>query len=836
MKKVTWRIFKKNGLVVNSMAAAAIALAATSSLADPLPTGGAYVSGTGTIGSAGNTMTINQSSTNGIINWGSFSIDSGNTVDIQNGTGATLNRVIGSNPSAIYGQLKATGSAYLINQNGIVIGPSGQVNTGGTFVASTRDISNDDFNDGGTNTFEGTSNAGVVNQGVVTAGGHAIIIGQTVENTGTGTIKSTGGDVMLGGGNKVLLTETNAAGQRMFVEVAGGSVSNSGIVEGINAELKANGGNIYALAINNTGTVRANGLETVGGKVILAADNDVNASGQILATDAVFPYGTNKSGVVNISGKNVSMNNTLVDTGRNGSLTVNAANGNWRSGTGAVKFNGDITIASDYVTVNSGKTETGARTDMLRNVKLRKSDDAFGTISINGFENVDLNFQEARSAGCEVPVFGYGCDPYIIFVDNGKLVTDGSVVVNAANIFINEHMQVGGDFVLNAAAFDDITNNFVPQAGKGANTLFSDGWKTNHGTLNFEGVSTQQGDDLVSVVPSELDICCGVTVTSGLDEDENRVDLTSANAVFGYNITPNHTTKDYKWFEAKGFDVFNTQFEDGRLAVNDSNNPANNGFVKLINNTNYINNDTIATNNIDIISFNDTFISGVDVDAGKDLTIVVDEANPTSSGDGKLVVDADATLEGNTIGIYTSKQANNDIQGTINGQTFTEGTEFADTSIEKWLVFFSTRGAADGNKNPFKVYYKNQAPIVIGRPDCSANPNQSGCENFVAFTETGKEYRVALAQDSTAPEEGALAWGNSSQVRANEFYTIKAYDYVDTNLTTSEKLSTFWYALPIQLVNIPLDGISKVPGIQAIAEGIKGLTGGVESGLNSVVR
>ncbi len=50
-------------------------------------------------------------------------------VYIGNGQGAILNRVTGPKLSLIEGQLKASGSVYLINPQGIVVGPHGTIAT-----------------------------------------------------------------------------------------------------------------------------------------------------------------------------------------------------------------------------------------------------------------------------------------------------------------------------------------------------------------------------------------------------------------------------------------------------------------------------------------------------------------------------------------------------------------------------------------------------------------------------------------------------------------------------------------------------------------------------------
>ena len=120
-----------------------------------LPQGGHFVAGLGSIGTQGLTETITQTSQRGIIEFNSFSIGKSGTVKINNGTGATLDRVTGGSLSQIFGTLSATGSVYLVNPQGVVVGKSGVITTGGSFVASSLDISNQNFMAGQTLRFEG---------------------------------------------------------------------------------------------------------------------------------------------------------------------------------------------------------------------------------------------------------------------------------------------------------------------------------------------------------------------------------------------------------------------------------------------------------------------------------------------------------------------------------------------------------------------------------------------------------------------------------------------------------------------------------------------------------
>src|ERR1700722_19275021 len=87
------------------------------------PTGGAVVAGSATIGAAGKTLTINQSSNSAIINWQTFSIAYAETTKflVPNSSSATLNYGLGGNPSAIYGTLSSNGQLFLINPSGILV-------------------------------------------------------------------------------------------------------------------------------------------------------------------------------------------------------------------------------------------------------------------------------------------------------------------------------------------------------------------------------------------------------------------------------------------------------------------------------------------------------------------------------------------------------------------------------------------------------------------------------------------------------------------------------------------------------------------------------------------
>ncbi len=314
-------------LAASLLCATALVSAGPALAGGTLPSGGHYVAGQGGISGSGNGLTVTQSSTRGIVDWHSFSIGSGNSVQFNNGSGATLNRVSGGSLSRIDGSLSATGSVYLINPQGIVVGPGGKVVTGGSFVASTRDISNSDFMAGGAMTVAGTSNGGITNAGVITSKtGDAILVGRSVTNDGS--ISAPNGAAALAAGDEVVLQPVVGDG-RIAVSAGHGAVTNSGAIKAAQAALSS-GGDIYG-TVENNGAIAATGAATVAGHVWLTGGTT-----QTTGTIAV----TNADG----SGGNVTVRGNTIDL----SGTIDA------SAMGAGKNGGDVSAIATGTTAVSG--------------------------------------------------------------------------------------------------------------------------------------------------------------------------------------------------------------------------------------------------------------------------------------------------------------------------------------------------------------------------------------------------------------------------------------------------------------------------------------------------
>ena len=294
--------------------------------ANALPTGAQVVAGQASVTQAANQMTVHQGSDKAILNWQSFDIGANAGVRFvqPNANAVALNRVLGNDPSRIYGQLSANGKVFLVNGSGVLFGASARVDVGG-LIASSLALPDGDFL-AGRYTFSGSSNAGAVrNEGSIRTsnGGYVALLGPSVANKGS--IVAPNGSVALGAGEQI---GVDLRGDGLItLRVDRGAVAalanNSGLLQadGGRVELSAKGADALARAtVNNTGVVQARGLVADGGSIRLVGDGEVQAG----TLDASSRNG--KGGAVAVEGRFVALDGTIDASGvRGGSVDVNAA-------------------------------------------------------------------------------------------------------------------------------------------------------------------------------------------------------------------------------------------------------------------------------------------------------------------------------------------------------------------------------------------------------------------------------------------------------------------------------------------------------------------------------
>lgn len=318
-------------------------------LAAGLPVGGQIVGGSGSIQTpSGSQMNVHQNSQNMIVNWHSFDIGQGNTVQFwqPDSSSVALNRVTGGSGSKIMGNLKANGQVFLVNPNGVLFGKGSSVNTAG-FVATTRDIRNEDFMNG-RYTFRdgGKAGAEIISQGSLTTtpGGYIVLAADRVSQQGT--VRTPDGRTVLAAGQQVTLQLDNGGLTSVQVsgEVVNALVENRGLVSATNGQvyLTALGRDMLLnTVLNVSGVVEAGGMSHRDGNIVLDGGN---------------------SGVVHLSGS-LGADSTA---GRGGSITATGVQGGgevyvgggWQGKDSHIK-NADSVVMQQGAEINASATTLG---------------------------------------------------------------------------------------------------------------------------------------------------------------------------------------------------------------------------------------------------------------------------------------------------------------------------------------------------------------------------------------------------------------------------------------------------------------------------------------------
>ena len=375
--------------------AAACSTEVSTELARAAPTGPVVVSGQVGFAQQGKTLSITNTP-GAIINWRSFSIAKDETTRFiqQSAISTVLNRVTGVDPSQILGALQSNGRVFLINPNGIVFGAGAQIDTAG-LVASTLNLSNQDFQAGRLRFTDTPGAANLSNQGAINATGGAVyLIAPNVENTGI--ITAPGGEIILAAGKTVQLVDPQSPDVRIEVTAPANQALNMG-------QLLADRGHvgIYAGMIRNSGTIRANtaGLNEKGEVVLMAKQNITldktsvitasgpsagkvtiqSESGTVVVAGTVEANSTQgKGGTINIAGPQgvtVEAGARITANGiEGGSVTLTSSAGNvaiaapvtanataGRAGEIAVKAAAAVTLAAGgQLSASGGQGGTGA--------------------------------------------------------------------------------------------------------------------------------------------------------------------------------------------------------------------------------------------------------------------------------------------------------------------------------------------------------------------------------------------------------------------------------------------------------------------------------------------
>lgn len=510
-----------------SLGLSLISSAFADQVSNALPVGGAVVQGAANISQSANVMTVHQDTSKAIINWQSFDIGSAASVNViqPSSTSVLLNRVVGNNPSQIFGSLNANGQVILINPNGILFGKDGSVNTN-AFTASTLDMHDADFMAGNYRYFSTGVNGEVVNQGGINTQNYIALLGAKVTNDGH--IHSHGGNVYLGAAEAITVPVSNSG--RIKMELSPASI-NAAVENTQNAVIVSEGGQIY---------IQASSL------------NDVVAS---IAS----------AGEINTSAVQAGSVNLLADAGAikvSGGITANS--------TDSSNKGGDIIIGRD---LNTGKlaraTDVSGATFESKKGFVETSGDYLSTSGTKVFASewlldpYNITIAATGATGTSYASnYTSSADSIILASDISANLTAGTSVTlitgsggaSAGNIAVNENIaKTGGrDATLTLQAHGNITvaasKTITSNTGK-LNVVFnSDSDGANGGAIVFNSGSgiTSEGGNITlgggtGLAGTGFAIADGVSTLQGISLNTAAINAGGGNIVMnGKTATTNY--------------------------------------------------------------------------------------------------------------------------------------------------------------------------------------------------------------------------------------------------------------------------------------------------------
>ena len=260
--------------------------------------GANVVHGQASITGKGNQLTI--TTRNGVgtrhsaIDWQQFSVPQGGITRFNQPDSAStsINRVLGNDPSRIFGTLSSNGKLVLVNPAGITVGQGAAVDTAG-FTASTLRMPDADALVGRLRFEGGVSGASLTVDGRVTAKmGDVVLIGPKIAVGSTGFLHALDGAVVLAAGQKVELTGLGLEGIRMEVIAPTDAAVNFG-------SLRGDAVGMFAGTLRHSGFIQADGAVMDSNKLRLVTAVSQTVDGVIGKSRPLFlPAGTPKDEAV----------------------------------------------------------------------------------------------------------------------------------------------------------------------------------------------------------------------------------------------------------------------------------------------------------------------------------------------------------------------------------------------------------------------------------------------------------------------------------------------------------------------------------------------------------
>ncbi len=715
-------------------------------ITNQLPTGGNVVAGQAGINQAGAVMNISQSSQRAAIDWQTFNVGSAAQVNFlqPSSSSVTLNRVLDSNPSQIFGRIVAPGQVFFTNPNGMYFASSASVDVGG-LVATTHSINNDDFMAGNYRFTRNGATGGIINDGNLTAslGGYIALLAPEVQNNGI--IVAQMGTVVLAAGEAYTL---QFDGNNTLANILVTPATIAALVENRNA-VRAPGGLIILSAqavdrlqggvVNNSGMLEATGLTDNGGTIRLVASDRVENTGSIRADAAAYSSG--KGGTVSLIADLGNLNSqTLVDG------IISARGGNSGGDGGFIETSATHLSIGDGTRVDTQAPKGRTGQWLLDPVDITIGTDVTGATIATALQSSNVTLDSSGTGTCT----GVACGG--LGGSNGNITVNDNIAVSNGSADTTLTLKATGSITFNASTSITRTGSYklntifwADSDNSGNGNIALAGTSGNAVTLTTNGGGVWMGGSSTSTTAFWTPYSGGTALTVGDGYAtgnstagtgiflENATITTSGGNVALYGKTP--TTSPTGTGNPDGSSnysgIYSSQAASTLVSINSG---AGTIYLKGLNNSNtgsstttyegvYLSGTTLTSaatsgNAITVIGDATNASQGAGTTSGAGITLFANQGSNaiSATGGGDILIDGtSSTIAGalnygirvvrggsNTDTISTTNGGNIVIQGTVknSGASYSVGFETAGDTISSSGNLTITGTTTNGNNKP----------------------------------------------------------------------------------------------------------------------------------------
>ncbi|MBO3051100.1 hypothetical protein [Burkholderia pseudomallei] len=764
-----------------------------SSVAWAAPTGSQVVAGSASIGVSGATTIVNQGSNRAIINWKNFNVGSGETVRFiaPNTASATLNRVVGSLPSSINGLVQGNGRVFLINPNGILVGQGGAINVQGGFVASTGNISDSAFMQGGAMVLSGDKGQIQVLGTISASGGDITLIAPAVA-VGAGATLTAGTKINLVAADQVMLSNGNITVMPGSGE--NGTVNVAGTLKAAKVMLAAVNDNLGALAINTTGMIQATGTATNPDgsiQIVASGGGNVQVGGTLQAQNAGGVGGT-----VQVSGQNVSVGPAQINVAgtQGGTVTLTAdpfagtamignstVNASGTAGTGGMVQMSGHNVYARQAQINVSGTQGGTATFT--------ADPNLGTVMIGGSYGPDGTYTAGDSS---VNASGTSGNGGHIDVTGYHTALMGNTLLNANGTAGGGRIRVGGDMHGQGTDIANATDTYVDSgvnlnangtqgnASGGKVVVWANDTTNYYGSLTATGSGGGQGgtaevsghlllnfrgkDDLLGGSNG------GIAGTLLLDPSDLTIDAAGAGTSTGFTGAPTVPGGTGPIFTANASHIswqdIVTALGSGNVLINTNTGGGGAGNITIAQGYTYNSGNQLtleAFNNLTVnagAAITNTGNGSLTLAAQKNMAI---NANLTMTG-GQIWLQAGAGLAINTGQLSAGPGSSLILVGNVNPYTFAPGTWLGNSTAGASTLISNTSTNPGLGADQVTFNSGTATPVILqGGSVYAISGNAGGLSNFLPGNVV-VEYGTGNTGFGTL---GILGFGNMNVQRWN---------------------------------------------------------------------